>query len=121
LILELLNSFISADSESLKMLAELERRRLTEALSQSLTNPDEVVRIAAAELLFKIDTETAILFIDTMISDENFWNRIRLLDLLADFNNPVVGEAIEKLTNDPEEMVSEKAKEMALRKQYYTN
>lgn len=121
LILELLNSFISVDSESLKMLAELERRRLTEALSQSLTNPDEVVRIAAAELLFKIDTETAILFIDTMISDENFWNRIRLLDLLADFNNPVVGEAIEKLTNDPEEMVSEKAKEMALRKQYYTN
>lgn len=121
LILELLNSFISADSESLKMLAELERRRLTEALSQSLTNPDEVVRIEAAELLFKIDTETAILFIDTMISDENFWNRIRLLDLLADFNNPVVGEAIEKLTNDPEEMVSEKAKEMALRKQYYTN
>ena len=121
LILELLNSFISVDSESLKMLAELERRRLTEALSQSLTNPDEVVRIAAAELLFKIDTETAILFMDTMISDENFWNRIRLLDLLADFNNPVVGEAIEKLTNDPEEMVSEKAKEMALRKQYYTN
>jgi HEAT repeat protein len=121
LVLELLNNFILMDSESLNGLAQLEKRRLTEALSQSLTNSDEVVRIAAAELLFKIDIETALLFIDTMISDENFWNRIRLLDLLADFNNPVVSEAIEKLTNDPEEMVSEKAKEMALRKQYFTN
>ena len=121
LVLELLNNFISMDSESLNSLAQLEKRRLTEALSQSLTNSDEVVRIAAAELLFKIDIETALLFIDTMINDENFWNRIRLLDLLADLNNPVVGEAIDKLTNDPEEMVSEKAKEIALRKQYYTN
>lgn len=121
LVLELLNNFISMDSESLNSLAQLEKRRLTEALSQSLANSDEVVRIAAAELLFKIDIETALLFIDTMINDENFWNRIRLLDLLADLNNPVVVEAIDKLTNDPEEMVSEKAKEIALRKQYYTN
>ena len=79
------------------------------------------VRIAAAELLFRIDTETALLFLDTMISDENFWNRIRLLDMISEMDRPEVIEALEKLSQDSEEMVSDKAKEIALRKQYLTN
>ncbi len=120
-ILELLNNIILNDSQSLEQLSELERRRLTESLSQSLTNPDEVVRISVTELLFKIDVNTALLFIDTMISDENFWNRMRLLDLIADIEHPLITEVFERLTNDTEEMVSEKAKELALRKQYYIN
>lgn len=120
-ILELLNNIILNDPQSLEQLSELERRRLTESLSQSLTNPDEVVRISATELLFKIDVNTALLFIDTMISDENFWNRMRLLDLIADIEHPLVTGVFERLTNDTEEMVSEKAKELALRKQYYIN
>jgi hypothetical protein len=56
-----------------------------------------------------------------MISDENFWNRIRLLDMFTDLENPIVVEALDKLANDPEEMVSEKAKKIALRKQYFPN
>ncbi|MBK7229944.1 MAG: HEAT repeat domain-containing protein [Ignavibacteriales bacterium] len=120
-ILDLLQNILSYDSECLTSLGELERRRLTESLSQSLTNSDEGVRIAAAELLFRIDTETALLFLDTMISDENFWNRIRLLDMISEMDRPEVIEALEKLSQDSEEMVSDKAKEIALRKQYLTN
>ncbi len=85
-----------------------------------MTNSDEMVRITAAELLFNIDQETAFLFLDTMINDENIWNRERLLDFLAELDDPIVTEALNRLVNDPEEMVSEKAKEMALRKQYFT-
>jgi HEAT repeat protein len=120
-VLELLNNIILNDPQSVEKLPELEKRRLIESLSQNLTNPDESIRIAAAELLFKIDLDTALLFIDTMISDENFWNRMRLLDLIAEIEQPVIKEVFEKLTNDPEEMVSEKAKELALRKQYFNN
>lgn len=120
-ILDLLQNILGLDSECLINLTELEKRRLTESLSQSLTNTDEVVRISAAELLFKIDLETALLFLDTMISDENFWNRIRLLDMIADIDRNEVLEALDKLSNDSEEMVNEKAKEISLRKQYLTN
>lgn len=120
-VLELLNNIILNDPQSVEKLPELEKRRLIESLSQNLTNPDESIRIAAAELLFKIDLDTALLFIDTMISDENFWNRMRLLDLIAELEQPVIKEVFEKLTSDPEEMVSEKAKELALRKQYFNN
>jgi HEAT repeat protein len=120
-ILDLLQNIIETDHTAMAKLNDIEKRRLTGALSESLTNPDEVVRISAAEILFKIDTETALLFLDTMISDENFWNRIRLLDMFTDLENPIVVEALDKLANDPEEMVSEKAKEIALRKQYFSN
>jgi HEAT repeat protein len=120
-VLELLQYIIRSDANELESLSGIEKRKLTESLSNCLTNSDEIVRITAAELLFIIDQETTLLFLDTMINDENIWNRVRLLDLLVDLDNPIVSEALERLSNDPEEMVSEKAKEMALRKQYFTN
>lgn len=120
-VLELLQNIIQSDANELKNLTGIEKRKLTDSLSNCLTNPDEIVRITAAELLFSIDQETTLLFLDTMINDENIWNRVRLLDLLVELDNPIVYEALERLSNDPEEMVSEKAKEMALRKQYFTN
>lgn len=120
-VLELLTNIIQGDQQVIKELSVLDKRRLTDALSDSLTNPDEVVRIIAAELLFMIDTETALLFVDTMIADENFWNRIRLLDILSEIEHPLAMESIEKLVSDPEEMVREKSKEIALRKQYLIN
>ena len=120
-ILELLQNIIQSDASELERLTGIEKRKLTDSLSNCLTNPDEIVRITAAELLFSIDQETTLLFLDTMINDENIWNRVRLLDLLTELDNPIASEALERLSNDPEEMVSEKAKEMALRKQYFTN
>ncbi len=120
-VLDLLQSFLISEPDEINNITQIEKRRLTESLSKSLTNSDEVVRITAAELLFKIDYETALLFVDSMLNDENFWNRMRLLDLFTDLDNPIISEALFKLSNDPEEMVSEKAKELSLRKQYLTN
>lgn len=120
-VLDLLQTILISEPEGINNLTQIEKRRMTESLSKSLTNPDEVIRITAAELLFKIDYETALLFIDSMLNDENFWNRMRLLDLFTDLDNPIIAEALFKLANDPEEMVSEKAKEISLRKQYLTN
>jgi HEAT repeat protein len=120
-VLDLLQNIIETNDTAIAELSNIDKRRLSSALSESLTNSDEVVRITSAELLFKIDPETALLFLDTMVSDENFWNRIRLLDMFTDLDNPVIMEALDKLANDPEEMVSEKAKEIALRKQYLSN
>lgn len=120
-VLELLQNIIQSDAKELEYLTGIEKRKLTDSLSNCLTNPDEIVRITSAELLFSIDQETTLLFLDTMINDENIWNRVRLLDLLVELDNPIAYEALERLSNDPEEMVSEKAKEMALRKQYFTN
>ncbi len=120
-VLDLLQDILNSEPEEINNLSQIEKQRLTESISKSLTNSDEVVRISAAELLFKIDFEIALLFVDSMINDENFWNRMRLLDLISEMDNPVISEILYKLSNDPEEMVSEKAKEMSLRKQYLTN
>ncbi len=120
-VLDLLQTILISEPEGINNLTQIEKRRITESLSKSLTNPDEVIRITAAELLFKIDYETALLFIDSMLNDENFWNRMHLLDLFTDLDNPIIAEALFKLANDSEEMVSEKAKEISLRKQYLTN
>jgi HEAT repeat protein len=120
-VLELLQNIHSSQPDIINCLTQIEKQRITESLSKSLTNPDEVVRIVAAELLFKIDCETALLFLDSMINDENFWNRIRLLDIITDIDSPEIMDALFKLVNDPEEMVSEKAKEITLLKQHLFN
>ena len=119
--LELLQNIIRYDPGQLEHLSRIEKRKLTDSLSNCLINPDEILRITAAELLFSIDQETALLFLFTMINDENIWNRARILDLLGDLDNPIVSEALERLLKDPEEMISEKAKEIALSKQCFTN
>jgi len=64
------------------------------------------------ELLFLLDTESALLFIDAMIVDENLWNRLRLLEILDNIYSPDVTGFIEKFSNDPEEMVKERAAEI---------
>lgn len=111
-LLKLLQNIIDSDPHLMDSLSVIEKRKLIESISECLTNPDEIVRILTAEIMFKIDQEGAILFLDTMSSDENFWNRIRLLDLIGEIEDTSVMKAIEKLSNDPEEMVSEKAKEI---------
>ena len=45
-------------------------------------------------------------------NDENMWNRIKLLDLLAEYEHPETVKVIKELCNDPEEMVADKAKEI---------
>ena len=56
-----------------------------------------------------MDADSALLFIDTMISDENTWNRLRLLELLENIQEEKFNLSIAKMTNDVDEMVRERA------------
>ena len=62
------------------------------------------------ELLFHTDVENAFLFIDTMIEDDNLWNRLKLLEILDGVAGEKATEVLKKLADDPEEMINERAK-----------
>ena len=63
----------------------------------------------ALELLFILDKNAGILFIDEFIEDNNLWNRLKLIELLDEVYHPKADEALIKLSNDSEEMVKERA------------
>lgn len=117
-LLKLLQNIIEMKDNPVDNLLVIEKRKLIESISECLSNPDETIRILTTEIMFKIDQEGALLFLDTMSSDENFWNRIRLLDLISDLEEPYVVNTLKKLSDDPEEMVSEKAKEILKNKDF---
>ncbi|MBS3946672.1 MAG: hypothetical protein KGZ42_14295, partial [Melioribacter sp.] len=53
-----------------------------------------------------------LLFIDSMIKDENMWNRLRLVELLEVINNPVAKDSLMKLMEDNEDMIRERVQEL---------
>ncbi len=61
------------------------------------------------DILFNLDSQSAFLFIDTMLTDENMWNRLRLLEILESLQSSESDSAIQKLAQDPDEMVRERA------------
>jgi HEAT repeat protein len=87
----------------------LELRGITQSISGLLDHTDEEVRRASMEILFTLDPETALMFIDSMIGDENMWNRIRLVELLEQYPIEAVEVPLKKLTKDEDEMVSDRA------------
>ena len=91
-------------------MAMIDKQKLNEILFKNLENPDEETRIIAIELLFKIDIDTALMFLDTMLNDDNMWNRLYLLEVLENIDDEKVIPGISKLAEDPEEMISERAK-----------
>lgn len=112
-LLELVSEIIQRDGgESLGKLSDIDFRNLGDAFSISLEDPDEEVRRYSIELMFFINPETALVFLDTMLEDDNYWNRLRVLEILENFEDERANEAIKKMANDHEEMVSDKAKEL---------
>ncbi|KAF0152312.1 MAG: hypothetical protein FD143_1234 [Ignavibacteria bacterium] len=87
----------------------LELRGLTQSISGLLNSADEEVRRASMEILFTLDPETALLFIDSMLNDENMWNRIRLVELLEQYPLEAVEAPLQKLSKDEDEMVCDRA------------
>ncbi|MDP3150693.1 MAG: HEAT repeat domain-containing protein [Ignavibacteria bacterium] len=94
------------------ILSEIESRNLSDSFTRCLENPDEEIRMLSIELLFSFDIETALLFSDTILEDNNMWNRLRMLDFLEIVVHPKAEELITRLAEDPEEMVSERANEI---------
>lgn len=86
-------------------------------LSTLIDDTDEEIRMVAAELLFKINARDALLFVDKLMDDDNVWNRLKLIDLLSDVQEPEALEQIKKLTKDSDDMVRERAESIIDEKQ----
>jgi HEAT repeat protein len=115
-LLKLLDEFIQHEPKVIKEIDKIQLHRLIDSISRCLKHTDEIVRLYAVELLFKLDIETAILFLDDEFLNENFWIKIRLTELLEDISHPAVYDFLEKLSEDENEMVSERAKEILFMK-----
>lgn len=97
--------------------AILDIKNAVHAISGLLNHHDEEVRKTSMEILFNLDLESALLFIDTMVNDENAWNRLRLLEILEMVPGDSFDPAILKLTNDYDEVVKERAQYLVNLKQ----
>lgn len=111
---QLLNLFIQSivyvfENQISVNISMVEIRSITQAVSGLLEDPDEEVRRAAMEILFYVDPETALLFTDSMLKDENVWNRLRLVELIEQLPGETINAILEKLTKDEDEMVRDRA------------
>lgn len=113
IILGLIDDVIeSLDKPVTSILNGLHLRSFIDSLSNYLNHPDEEARRLAMNLLFKIDSKTAVLFVDKMLSDDNLWNKLLLIDNLASMNDDSSLTLLYKLSKDPEIMVSKRASEI---------
>ncbi len=87
----------------------MEVRNIVHSLSGLLNHHDEEVRRLGMEILFSLDVESALLLIDSMVVDENMWNRLRLVELLERVPQQIPEPVLKKLTEDEDEMVKERA------------
>lgn len=116
-LLALLSEILDIYTESIKhMVFNMQSRSLSDSLTKLLIHPDEEIRRLSFEILFRFDLETALLFLDEMLDDENFWNRLRLAEILAGINDQRALDALNKLETDENEMVSENAKNLIIQK-----
>lgn len=112
-LIELLTEIISNDGgESIQQLSPLELRNLCDLLTVCIENVDEEVRRVSIELLFYLDYNAALMFVDTMTQDDNYWNKLRLAEILENFDDERATEGLKILADDPEDMVREKAQEI---------
>lgn len=109
-LLNLLKDVIQLDGEEkYNAMPSLQLRNLTDALSKYLSDHDEEVRMLALELLFIVDINAAFLFVDDFSEDNNIWNRLKLVEILGEVDHPKANEVLAKLSNDPEEMIKDRA------------
>lgn len=113
----LLKEILDVKTEAIKnTVDELQLRNLSDSLTKLLIHSDEEIRRTSCELLFMFDVETALMFTNELLEDENFWNRMRYAELLAKLNDPRAFDALNKLQQDENEMVSENAKNLIVEK-----
>ena len=87
----------------------LQLRDIVDSLSQLISDYEEEVRILSFELLFIFDKNTALLFADDLCEDQNYWNRLKLIEIIEETELPEVQIILQKLADDPEEMVRDRA------------
>ncbi|NMB82540.1 MAG: HEAT repeat domain-containing protein [Ignavibacteria bacterium] len=104
-------SYLTYEGGTLE-LSLIQRRNIIYAMSELLNHHDEEVRKSSMETIFLLDNEAALLFIDSMIKDENMWNRLRLVELLEPINNKIAKDALLKMTDDSEDMIKERVQDL---------
>ena len=92
-----------------RLLSSLQLRDIIDSLSGLINDYDEEVRIFAFELLFRFDIKTALLFAEDLCEDPNYWNRLRIIEIIENTELPEIPEILRKLSNDPEEMIRDRA------------
>lgn len=100
---------IMNQQQFVSLLSPIELRNLVDGFAACLENPDEEIRKLAMELLFGLDSDSAMLFTDTMLGDSNLWNKLKLVELLDGVNNQRSIEALKKLAEDSEMMIADRA------------
>ncbi len=93
-------------------LSDMEQMEFLNTLTTLIDNPDEEIRMVVAELLFALNAHDTLLFADKIIDDDNVWNRLKLVELLNEINEPEATELLKKLTKDSEDMVKERAESL---------
>jgi HEAT repeat protein len=109
-LLQLLQEVLDTYQAANVSVTTLEYRNLIDTITKCLESSDEEVRKISMTILFSIDSSTALLFLDTMLQDDNIWNKLHLLDLLSLNSYESTREALEILAGNENEMVSERAK-----------
>ncbi|MCU7497497.1 MAG: HEAT repeat domain-containing protein, partial [Ignavibacteria bacterium] len=97
------------NSETLNLLSQVDKRNLSDTVALCLNNPDEEIRRTAIELLFLMNVDYALLFIDSMVEDDNIWNRLKVLEIIENIFTPETNQALKKMALDEEEMIRERA------------
>ncbi len=87
----------------------IDLRDFTDTFVKCLESPDEEVRKISIELLFGLNINTAILFLDQMVQDDDIWNKLKILEYIENINHPNVDKALQVLSADQEQMISERA------------
>ncbi len=110
-ILNLLSTIVTSifDGEIKSQISLVVIRNIIHSVSEYLTHPDEEVRRSSMEIIFNLDADSGLLFLDSMINDENIWNKLRLIELLENIDKPEANNALARLANEDDEMIKERA------------
>jgi hypothetical protein len=100
------------DELGFEQVHDLTQLEFLNTLSVLIDNPDEEIRMTAMELLFHINSKDALLFADKVMNDQNVWNRLKLIELLNEVDEPEAIELVKKMAEDSEEMVRERAQSL---------
>jgi HEAT repeat protein len=92
-----------------ELLDSIRFRDFLSILSELIKDSDEEVRYLALEVMFFLDKKTVLFFLEDAADDLIVWNRMHTAELCAAFLNGEAVSVLEKLANDQEEMVRNRA------------
>ncbi|HOP49305.1 MAG TPA: HEAT repeat domain-containing protein [Ignavibacteriales bacterium] len=95
--------------ENIRTLTPIEYRNLVDAITTCVDHPNEEARKTTLELLFTLEPDTALLFLDNFATDDDIWNRMKLLEIIETYDDPRVIQALNILAQDSDDMIRERA------------